>query len=210
MQIMKRIKLGIVALFLCLFFSAVAAASVPGGAYSAGTVEPSVYMIKAFQGGDLQWSGTGWKIAEGYLMTAGHVCDTQDEDGFSFRAMNRHNQSYPVQVVKWAHDPDLCILKANNIPGDTLGITARPKYGDAVWYVGAPLGIYGDEVAPLAKGYYIGGNMAMIAGYPGVSGGPIFTQNGVFGVIVAGWRGTELMEFVPSSEIFDFFVSLGE
>lgn len=174
------------------------------GRMTPASVVDSVYKITAIQNGVQQWSGTGWMVDKDRMMTAGHVCDTGDEDGFTFRAMNRNNQSYPIKVIKWAADPDLCIMEAKHVPGAPLGLGPKPAYGDPVWYVGAPHGIFGDGSAPLSRGYFIGGDKAMIAGYPGASGSPIFTTDGVFGVIVAGWRGTEMMVFENWYEIVDF------
>lgn len=189
-------------LFLALFFSGAAVAQpiplTPSG------VQPSVYKIMAYQDGVKQWSGTGWMVAEGKMMTAGHVCDDEGELGFTFRAFNKWNQSYPVKVIRFSHDPDLCIMDAKNVPGTPLSLTLPPSYGSTVWYVGAPLGIYGDGVAPFAQGFYIGHNMCMIAGYPGASGSPMFTEDGVFGVLVAGWRGTELIEVESFFSIAEF------
>lgn len=205
MSLKSKLKTAALFLFLTLFLGSTPAPAGPqDAALTPVTVAPSVYMIKAFQHGDPQWSGTAWKAAEGQMITAGHVCDTDDEDGFTFRVYNKWNQSYPVKVIKFSRDPDLCLIDAKNIPGEPLNLTLIPHYGDPVWYVGAPLGIWGDGVAPMSKGWYLGGNKLMISGYPGVSGGPAFTEEGVFGVIVAGWRGTELMEFEPSWAVAEF------
>jgi hypothetical protein len=66
------------------------------------------------------------------------------------------------------------------------------------------VGVFGDGTVPFAEGVYIGGYKAMIAGYPGASGSAMYTKNGVFGVLVAGYRGTHLIEFVPAWAVAQF------
>jgi hypothetical protein len=79
-----------------------------------------------------------------------------------------------------------------------------PAYGGKLWYSGAPVGVFGDGTVPFAEGYYIGGYKMMIAGYGGASGSPVYTQAGVIGVLVAGWRGTHLVVFVPAAAVAQF------
>lgn len=173
--------------------------------YTPSSVKDSVYKVIAYQAGDKQWSGTGWKVADGLMMTAGHVCDTEGEDGFTFRAISRWNKEYPLEVIKFSRSPDLCLMRAKNVPGVPMDwLVKTPEYGETVWYSGAPAGVFGDGTVPFARGVYIGGYRAMIAGYPGASGSAMYTREGVFGVLVAVWRGTHLVEFVPSWAIIQF------
>ena len=174
--------------------------------YTPTSVVDSVYMIKAFDKDlDPQWSGTGFKIGEGLMLTAGHVCDTEGQDGFTFRAIGRWNKEYPVQVIKFSRDPDLCLLQAKYVPGPWMNAIAEsPAYATTLWYSGAPHSVFGDGTVPFARGYYIGGNKMMIAGYPGASGSPVYNENGVVGVLVAGWRGTHLIVFEPVSAVQQF------
>lgn len=195
----------ILVLALCFSLFTPIASAGPVAAYTPVDVQHSVFMIKAYQNGEPQWSGTGWKIKEGYLLTAGHVCDPEGQDGFTFRAVSKWNQEYPLQVVKFAHDPDLCLLSAPHIPGPILPkLIDVPDYGSTIWYSGAPVGVFGDGTVPFGRGFYIGGNKAMIAGYSGASGSPMYTEKGVFGVLVAGWRGTHLIVFEPASAVAQF------
>lgn len=201
---MKK-KIAALFILLTLFFSAgVATASVDE--YTPESVVGSVYKIAAIKGGVPQWHGSGWKISEGVLMTAGHVCDTEGEDGFKFRAISRWNQEYPLAVVKFSRDPDVCIMHAPYLPGEALNrlVFAPPKYGSDLWYSGAPHGIFGDGTVPFARGYYIGGDRMMIAGYPGASGSIVYNRSGIVGILVRGWRGTHLIEFENAYEIWRF------
>ena len=194
-----KYALSLLLLVLTFWSCAPAAQAAPVKAYTPDAVKDSVYMIYAYQDGHVQWSGTGWKIAEDALVTAGHVCDTEGEDGFKFRAISRWNQEYPVTVARFSREPDLCIMLAPHIPGGALSeLTWNPGYSEPVWYSGAPVGVFGDGTVPFAQGFYIGGNKCMIAGYPGASGSPMYTEDGVFGILVAGWTGTHIIEFVPA------------
>jgi hypothetical protein len=169
-------------------------------------VAKSIYKIQAYQNGEKQWSGSGWMVGKDHMITAGHVCDAEGEDGFTFRAINQWNQEYPVKVAKFSREPDLCLISAPNVPvGLGLGrLSSDISYGDSLWYSGAPHGIFGDGTVPFARGYYIGGNKMMIAGYPGSSGSVVYTRAGVVGVLVAGWRGTHILVFEPAWAIYQF------
>jgi hypothetical protein len=164
--------------------------------YTPLTVEPNVYKLAV--NGDEGWTGTGWMVQPGYMMTAGHVCDGADE----VKAISRWNAEYPVKVIKFTRTPDLCLLDAKDVPGAGLDDFVRvPEYSSEIWYLGAPNGLYGDGTAPFAKGFYIGGKRMMIAGYPGASGSPVFTKDGVVGILVRGFRGTHLVEFETAADI---------
>lgn len=167
--------------------------------YTPVTVVDSVYQLKA-----PDWTGTGWKIDATHMMTAGHVCDGADE----LTAVSRWNAEYPVKIIKFSREPDLCLIDAEGVPGPGLDKMVRiPAYGDEVWYLGAPHGVWGDGTAPFGKGFYIGGERMMIAGYPGASGSPVFTRDGVFGILVRGFRGTHLIEFETAAEIAAFLAA---
>lgn len=204
---MKKFLICLIAL-LCLSGSAGGAER---GNYTPPEVMPSVYQLKVFdKDGDGMWSGTGWIVKPGYMMTAGHVCHVDGPDAHltKFRAYNRWGQSYPVKPIKISFSdssPDLCLMEAKNVPGDGLDdIAPPPKYWDKLWYVGAPHGVWGEGTAPAAEGHYIGGDRMMIAGYPGASGSPVFTKDGIVGILVRGWRGTHLIEFETADEIKRF------
>jgi hypothetical protein len=159
-----------------------------------------VYQLRAED-----WTGTGWKIDAIHMMTAGHVCDGA---GGELTAVSRWNAEYPVKVIKFSRSPDLCLIDAEGVPGAGLDkMVAIPTYGDEVWYTGAPAGVWGDGTAPFGKGFYIGGERMMIAGYPGASGSPVFTRAGVFGILVRGYRGTHLIEFETAAEIVAFLAA---
>ena len=171
--------------------------------YTPENVVSGVYKLEVSIDGEKEWSGTGWKIDPDHMMTAGHVCDPDGNAGvLTIKAISRWNAEYPVKVVKFSRTPDLCLLDAANVPGFNFDNFVKvPTYGADVWYLGAPHGVWGDGTAPFAKGFYIGGKRMMIAGYPGASGSPVFTKDGVFGILVRGYRGTHLIEFETAADI---------
>lgn len=204
-----KLFLSFLVLTLCFSLIGTGVQAADAGAkkvYTPETVMASIYMITAYQDKEPQWTGTGWMVGPARMVTAGHVCDTSGEDGFTFRATNRWNQEYPIKVIKFSRDPDLCLIDATNVPTG-MGLSnliAHAQYGEKLWYSGAPVGVFGDGTVPFAQGYYIGGYKVMIAGYPGASGSPIYNERGVVGVLVAGFRGTHLIVMEPAWALYEF------
>ena len=76
--------------------------------------------------------------------------------------------------------------------------------------MGAPLGIWGDGIAPFYRGNYVGGNAVAIPTAGGASGSAFFTEEGVFGVLVARARRFESVTyFVPLDELKGFLKTNG-
>lgn len=171
--------------------------------YTPASVVDAVFKLYATRDGLPAWTGTGWKIDADHMMTAGHVCDNEESTAkLELTAETRWNARYPVKVLRFSRTPDLCVLDASEVPGPAMDQLVKvPTFGDEVWYLGAPHGVWGDGTAPFAKGFYIGGKRMMIAGYPGASGSPVFTKDGVFGILVRGYRGTHLIEFETAADI---------
>ena len=166
-------------------------------------VTGSVYKVTADLAGMPQWTGTAWKYDEGRFLSAGHVCDTNGAD-LRFTLIDSKDNVYPAQVVRFDAKVDLCIMSAVGVPGLSLKFGVEPGYGADVWYTGAPNGVWGAGIIPFARGYTIGGHAMMIAGYGGASGSPVYDHNGVFGVLVSGWRGTHLINYVEVARIKAF------
>lgn len=176
------------------------------GAYTPESVESAVYKLEVEDSDGLGWIGTGWKIADDTLITAGHVCDPEGAAPLRIVAKSRWNLEYPVTVRAFSEVPDLCVLDAPDVPGPALNrLVPLPAYGHDVWYVGAPKGVFGNGVAPFARGHYVGNKTLMIAGYPGASGSPVFLESGVVGVLVRGLRGTHLIEIESSADLQSFY-----
>lgn len=168
----------------------------------------ATYRVEISVAGIPLGSGTAWILKRTddsvELMTAGHVCDTP---GASFDLMGRDSKHYRAVVVSAAKEPDLCILRAEpETPGMPLGLALNmPDYGDTVSYVGAPLGIWGDGMAPYYVGHYAGADLVSIPGFGGASGSAVWTKEGVIGVLVSGYRAfPEMIHIVPLVEIRAF------
>jgi hypothetical protein len=168
----------------------------------------ATYLVEILVAGVPLGSGTAWVIRRTgdsvELMTAGHVCDTF---GAAYDLLGRDSAHYPATVVSTSKDPDLCLLRAEpETPGMPLGLAlAMPNYGDVVSYVGAPLGIWGDGMAPYYVGRYAGSNLVSIPGFGGASGSAVWTRQGVIGVLVSGYpRFPAMIHIVPLADIRAF------
>lgn len=195
-------------LALALIFTCVPAAA----GYTPTNTQPSVYKMQAYVDGAETWSGTGTKVAEGFVLTAGHVC----AGATTIRAFDEFGRSYPTTILKFSTQaerdlgiaPDICLLAAENIPGKPIPllIGGVQRY-TPVFMVGAPMGIYHDGVAPAVRGMYIGGNMCTIEGVQGYSGALVMTSEGAIGVVYSGYLGHSLFYFESTERIIDYLTA---
>lgn len=179
---MKKLILALIFLFAC---------QAPAPAYvNPPRTQPSVFKITTAVDGVDMSSGTAW-IAHysrdfdmTFLVTAGHVCnaDEPDEEGErSYKLTSRFDKEFKATEVKrmflkragkdedrWPID--LCLLQTSGYISQPLPIMARdPFYGERVFYVGAPLGIWGKGEAPMYEGLYSGGELVTLTGTGGAS-----------------------------------------
>lgn len=134
--------------------------------------------------------GTAWVVKYdedtdySFLLTAGHVCDMPVPVKWYLRS--KDDVVYKAtEFVTLSIEPDLCLLKIKGFLARPLHLARKePKYGDPVAYVGAPAADWGEGVAPYVSGNYMGHGRISTATAPGASGSPVFTKNGVFGVLV--------------------------
>lgn len=158
-------------------------------------------------------SGTAWIVGiqenTTYIMTAGHVCDKPPLD--TFQLIGQDSTTYPVQKRMMATKPDLCLLTHEGIIGKPLWISTHdPVYGQAVGYVGAPNGHFGEGLAPYYRGSYIGDNCITTPAYPGASGSAVWTADGVVGVLVGvDMDFTNIVVLVPRKDIVAFTALAG-
>ena len=206
---MKKILL-VLSLLFALAACQVARAAPNDGRVTTRDAASATYKIVAydrnpFEGGEGQWSGTAWKLSDTYMVTAGHVCHPHLGFPPVFRVQNVGGQSWPVAVVKYELDDekDLCLLRAS-VPGESLPLAIEPAFDQAVFYTGAPHGIWGDGVRPVYHGHYAGGNVVIIGGAPGASGSAVLTEHGVMGVLVAGIESGNIIFVVSVSDLRDF------
>lgn len=180
-----------------------------GADLTLANVQPSVYKVKVFDlDGEYAGSGTAWKFADESFMTAGHVCDGAG----SLRLVNEFGQEYPVVEFDGVHtdEIDFCFLHAPNVPGAPLKMTLDfPQKYETVYWVGATLSIYDEDdgATPGGPGTYVGGEVCIVPGTgEGASGAPIFTKNGVFGILTRHATRAEIAKFQSLEEIYWFLV----
>jgi S1-C subfamily serine protease len=153
-----------------------------------------------------KWSGTGWALGNGYLVTNHHVTDgartikVKGVDGDI-------NTGYTAEVVASDKVNDISILKITD--RNFIGFGARPygvttrmaDVGEDVFVLGYPLTqALGNEIK-LTNGIISSrtGYQGDVACYqmsapvqPGNSGGPMFDSKGnIIGIVVAGVPGAE-------------------
>lgn len=143
-----------------------------------------------------QWTGTGFAVQEGYVVTNYHVVDGAGKITIQ-GVTDIFNESVEAQVVAMDKDNDLAILK---IKGDALEWslpyaikTFTSDVGEDVWVLGYPLtSTMGDEiklttgVISSRSGYEGSVTMYQISApaQPGNSGGPVFDKEGnLIGVV---------------------------
>lgn len=152
------------------------------------------------------WSGSGWAIGNGYLVTNNHVAEgarTITVKGIG----GDMNTGYSAQVVATDKVNDIAIVKITDDRFNGFGVTPysvssrMADVGEDVFVLGYPLTqALGNEIK-LTNGIISSrtGYQGDVACYqmsapvqPGNSGGPMFDSKGnVIGIVVAGVPGAE-------------------
>ncbi len=204
-------------ILLTLALASCQVANVPGPSYPDTTPETAVdstFRIET-DGLDMQplGYGTAWiagfKEGYTYLVTAGHVCV---EEAGSYKLLSRSGQNFTAVEVAQNDEVDLCLLKTLGNIGPVLKIVGHyPEYGAKVSYVGAPLAMWGDDgLAPIYEGRYIGGAYVSAPTAPGASGSAIFTEEGVFAVLITVTRRFDsITGIVPPKDLVEFLKLAG-
>ncbi len=157
-----------------------------------------------------QWSGTGWALGNGYLVTNNHVAE--DARSIIVKGIDgNYNTGYTAEVVATDKVNDIAILKINDSRFNgygvlPYGVSARiADVGEDVFVLGYPL--------TQTMGYEIkltNGIVSSLTGFkgdvslyqmtapiqPGNSGGPMFDKNGnVIGIVVSSHANAENVEY---------------
>tara|TARA_R110002020_G_scaffold85664_3_gene211265 strand:+ start:549 stop:1382 length:834 start_codon:yes stop_codon:yes gene_type:complete len=146
-----------------------------------------------------------------YVMTAAHVCDSQDdlkrisidpankifkkpEVSISknvFKGLDLRGETHEMQFVHMEPKQDLCLLYAPKLNGPVLEIADKtPEIGEEVYNIAAPIGYSFKNMIPILSGYYSGLNpwgfeIYTIPVMGGSSGSPVLNKyNEVVGMIV--------------------------
>ena len=132
-----------------------------------------------------------------YVLTAEHVCDESYiksmvaelaaggdfEYDIAFKVIDLLGNEYSVNVVNENAKNDVCVLWVESLYMHALAISPKkPKPGDRVYNIAAPLGIFAINMVPIQEGFYNGeaGNKAFysVPAAGGSSGSPVLNHKG--------------------------------
>lgn len=151
-----------------------------------------------------KWSGSGFAIQEGYVVTNYHVIEGANSITIQGTKDN-FKESLEAQVIATDKDNDLAVLKIKgDVPENSLPYSIKTfssDVGEDVWVLGYPLtSTMGDEiklttgVISSRSGYEGSVSMYQISApaQPGNSGGPVFDKDGnLIGIICSKHTGAE-------------------
>lgn len=150
----------------------------------------ATFMILAPDGSQ----GTGWAAGARHVVTAGHVCDGGKGQ---YMAVSNDLQVFTVTPLVWedlfySHRPpiDICVMGTEETLRVVLPLAPQMPYvGQRAEYVGFPSSIYKHSVGEYRGD--IDGPEIFLSDYastapcaPGASGSAMFTEDGVYGVLV--------------------------
>lgn len=125
------------------------------------------------------------------VLTANHVCAFGDLSR-TITVMRVNGEVLSAKIVWQDPRTDLCVLSADGYAGPAASVAeAVPPLGALVYFVGGPLGIFGDGVAFLDQAHFAG--LAHFSGVPayflagitahGASGSGVFYRGELIGVL---------------------------
>lgn len=167
-----------------------------------------IFPLSAFSQKVTSWTGTGFALNEGYVVTNYHVIDGATYISVLGTDPSNFNKIIEAEVVATDKFNDLAIIRLKGVR--PIGIpysikTSMAEVGENAWVLGYPLTeTMGNEIK-LTTGIIsarsgIDGNKAQyqisVPVQPGNSGGPLFDENGnVIGVVCAHHKGAELVSY---------------
>lgn len=139
-------------------------------------VESSTYLI---HNGEIQ--GTAWVVAEGFVATAGHICE--DYNGSNFTLKSSTGRQVIAHPFNWEMSDDshadVCLLKVDGHIGRPLTLASSPPpIGALDFYIGYPKGEFHKGAGFVTK------NGSSAPCDHGASGSAVATEMGVYGVLV--------------------------
>lgn len=169
-----------------------------------------------------EWSGTGWALNKGYIVTNHHVADNARTIRVRFSQGDTTVQ-YTAEVVLMDEENDLALMKINDptFRGfGTLPYAVKPALadvGESVFVLGYPMTTtMGDEIK-LTTGIVSShsGYQGSTAQYqisapvqPGNSGGPLFDDNGnIIGIVNAKHSDAENVSYAIKASNLQTLVS---
>jgi S1-C subfamily serine protease len=121
---------------------------------------------------------------ETYVLTAGHVCGAKLGDDVNFMVIDSQGLPHVVREISFSDSPDLCIIKTAGEWGAPVPVGSKPpKYGERVFSMASPRGIFIPGAVLLFDGNYSGrsesGNeIFTMPCAPGSSGSAVINEQG--------------------------------
>ena len=164
------------------------------------------------------WTGTGFALKNGYIVTNNHVVD--GASSIIVQGINGTSVEYKAEVVAVDKNNDLALIRINDYRFNGFGSIPYSiketlcDVGSDVFVLGYPLTSYMGEEIKLTNGIISSrsGYQGDITTYqisapvqPGNSGGPMFDKNGnVVGIVNAGIPGAENVGYaIKTSYLFN-------
>ena len=155
-----------------------------------------------------------------YVLTAGHVCFDKKARGLfqkyphtmEFDVLDIDYRRYAVEIVALDLQNDLCMLYVKGLTRPALRIeSSKPKPGDRVYNIAAPLGIFSKQMVPIFEGFYDGDMhgeaIFTIPARGGSSGSPIINHRGaLIGMVSKAFTYFTHLAISPSFESVNNFV----
>ena len=162
-------------------------------------LRPSVVYLW-YERGMHRFSGTGFVIESGDIVTNAHVVAESDNPA----VMTHTGRSFPGRVVACSSNEDLALVRSNlpaDVPPVKLAGTDRVRIGDDILVFGFPLGLFSEvTVTPgIVSSIRRRENRIQLSAAvnPGNSGGPVFYRDSgeVAAVVVSKHREGEAIAF---------------
>lgn len=169
-----------------------------------------------------QSTGSGFVIANtksgAWALTAAHLCVSEPSAIASkLAAATRGGKVFPVSIIHIFKDVDACVVVIHGADLPTVSLAPGvPAQGDYVTALGAPAGIFDNDLIAKFSGFYAGTTTevrdprqpsrvySVLAGYtvsarPGSSGGPIFNARGqLVGMVIMANPAVEAFALSPT------------
>lgn len=169
-----------------------------------------------------EWSGTGWALNKGYVVTNHHVANNARTIVLKF-VQGEELVEYSGEVAAMDEEHDLAIIKINDPKFKGFGAlpyaikTSLADVGESVFVLGYPMTTtMGDEIKLTTgiisshSGFEGNKSQYQISApvQPGNSGGPLFDDNGnIIGIVNAKHNGAENVSYAVKAQYLQTLVN---